>query len=256
MPYQETPRKSHSTSESAYQARNLETRRSALLEGVPFVPEIQFERLVGAVLAKRWRANDSASQAESTDYLPRSLPMFQGASESLISDEIITQTIETLKANQTLGATGRWTGVENNPEKSVLSEFATFKALEPLFDAIVEASPYATSNPLILKVDGRTAPASDSRFDTALADGWLILKKSTLPNSVRAVEKPLQEPPRYLDNFHDIPVVFEFKKEDNERNLRDVCSHLLSLVYAGDTDATLRSGRAQGLVVNAPLHAK
>lgn len=135
----------------------------------------------------------------------------------------VSQTIVNLEANQIL-KNGRWEGFETDPSGANTLEDATFEPLEQLFDSIVDASHLAQTNLLRLAVQGNKAPVSDTRSDSAVPDGYLILKNSSLPTELRPVDPKTvrSQPPNYLDSVSDIPVLFEFKKKENAQTVRDV----------------------------------
>lgn len=215
-----TPRKVHSTSGSSYSAGGLEGARSAVLADAKRIPIIPIEVLAAAVLAKTAHDPDAralpvnvsnhkrAAELEETPSEPQFIPS--------VSESMVDHVLAALYVNGTLSDAG-WTNFPTTLRTARKGEAAVFKPLEDLFEHIVDASEFASSNLLRLKITGTKPPDSDGRHNSAEPDGYMILKRSTVPATELSWEA--NEP---VDNNDDIVFFLELKKAATPENEFDV----------------------------------
>jgi len=193
----ETPRKPRSISEPGYTFGGLERARSALLNDLRVIPEIDTAANMFAAV----------------------LPPVTDAKVSATLDQLRKQKVVVLDPGLSCDV---WSAFKPTPTDAK-SAFqltntnakdggASFKPLEGLFTAIVEAS--KSSKCLVtLKTDGRHSPWSSTRRDKSRPDGSMLLIKSGTPEL---------EAPKDSSDWADMPVLLEFKLKLNASNLCDV----------------------------------
>jgi hypothetical protein len=194
---QEPPRKSRSTSESGYASGTLEDGREALLNDLHPIPEVDVNDLFNAVLAK-----NSSHVANEVSLTPA------------VSETTIAAVAKNLRGQKILTADNRWACFPQPPRNTDGNESSTFSKLSSLFDAIVDASPYAETNLLKLEVKGQVNPLPDGRPNSAPPDAYMILKSTLILKS--------KEIRKLKDCWTDIPVVMEVKRVNNDQNRHNV----------------------------------
>ena len=193
----ETPRKPRSISEPGYTFGGLERARSALLNDLRVIPEIDTAANMFAAV----------------------LPPVTDAKVSATLDQLRKQKVVVLDPGLSCDV---WSAFKPTPTDAK-SAFqltntnakdggASFKPLESLFAAIVEAS--KSSKCLVtLKTNGRRSPWTPTRYDMSNPDGSMLLIKSVTPKS---------ESPTNRDDWGDMPVFLECKLTLNASDVCDV----------------------------------
>ena len=209
----ETPRKSRSTSESNYAKGGLEGARDAVMEDVGSIPEVDdVNHLFAAVLAKSlFRASSQNPPPADTSHI-RSFPTDEAISSALVPDAVVDSVMNKLRTSGVLTPNNGWRSFPREPSAMDESEAVAFSGLLDLFNDIVAASPYATSNLLKLELKGREALLPDHRVNTAPPDAYMLLKSSSIPETIR----------QRKDSWADIPVILELKNKDTEYTQHDV----------------------------------
>jgi len=193
----ETPRKPRSTSEPGYTFGGLERARSALLNDLRVIPEIDTAANMFAAV----------------------LPPVTDAKVSATLDQLRKQNIVVQDPELSRDVWSAFKPTPTNAKSAFQStnakakgEEAAFEPLEGLFTAIVEAS--KSSKCLVtLKTDGRHSPWTSTRYDMSNPDGSMLLIKSVTPKS---------ESPTNRDDWGDMPVFMECKLTLNASDVCDV----------------------------------